>query len=412
MPRHAPLAERLRYLATFAEHAAFAAALRTGGHAGGRTRAAHDRLHVTFLSPFPPSQHGTVSRFSHWLPQLRGMGCEPDLLTPCSDAEFARFGHGDARADQRFYHACVRNQWVNIRRAAEADAVVLHRGLFPFSPWQRPTFEHELARRNPHIVYDFFDAIWLARQEANRLPSRPARWLNPADKIEQIMNLAAVVTVSNETLAQWARPRQRDVRIVPMLIDIDDYELRRHEPRSPVVLGWVGNRFQVSRLLSLAPALRRLAESREILVRVVSSEPLEIPGVPVECRTHPWSPDSDREDFADLDIGLLPLDDTGYDRGKSPFKLLQYAAAGLPVVATPVAIDQAIMPPGRAFLPARNEGEWFDSLTRLVDDVQLRDRLGQAARAAVQRHYSYAAYADAFLDALVTAAGWAAAPGA
>jgi glycosyltransferase involved in cell wall biosynthesis len=194
------------------------------------------------------------------------------------------------------------------------------------------------------------------------------------------------------------------VRVLPMLIDVDHYEPRTHEPRSPVVLGWVGNRFQVPRLLSLAPALRRLAETREILLRVVSSEPLEIPGVPVEYRTHPWSPMSDREDFSDLDIGLLPLDDTEYDRGKSPLKLLQYAAARLPVVATPVAIDESIMAAGREFLPARDEEDWYGALIQLIDDVQLRNRLGQAARDAVRRHYSYAAYAEEFLDVLMTAA--------
>jgi glycosyltransferase involved in cell wall biosynthesis len=192
-----------------------------------------------------------------------------------------------------------------------------------------------------------------------------------------------------------------------MLIDVDDYELRRHESRSPVVLGWVGNRFQLPRLLALAPALRRLAESREILLRVVSSEPLEIPGVPVECRTHPWSPQSDREDFADLDIGLLPLDDTSYDRGKSPLKLLQYAAAGLPIVASPVAIDLSIVQPGIAFLPATSEEEWFDALIKLVDDVETRQRLGGSAREAIRRHYSYAAFAQQFLDAVRTAAALA-----
>ena len=403
MAERAPLAERLRYLATFAEHAALAGLLRSTGRLPPR-RAPGEHLRVALLSPLPPFNHGTVSRFARWLPQLELMGVGAELLTPCTDAEFAAFGHGDAAADQRFYRACVRNQWHNVRRAVAADVIVMHRGLLPFSPWQRPNFERELARRNPQLVYDFFDAIWLARQEAAALPSRAGRWLNPADKIEQIMSLSRVVTVSNEHLAAWARTHHDDVRLLPMLIDVDDYERRRHEPRSPVVLGWVGNRFQVERLLALAPALRRLAQIRKIRLRVVSSQPLEIPGVAVECRTHPWSPATDRMDFADLDIGLLPMEETDYDRGKSPYKLLQYAAAGLPVVATPVAIDESVMPPGQAFLPASTEAEWLDALTRLVDDVALRARVGAAARAAVELHYSYAAYADAFLDTLVTAA--------
>jgi glycosyltransferase involved in cell wall biosynthesis len=397
--RRAPLSERLRYLLTFGEHAALAASLRSVP----RRKPSVDTgegLRATVLSPFPPCHHGTVSRFSHWAPHLRALGCELEILTPCSDREFAQFGQGDAVADQHFYRACLRSQRRNFRHAAAADVVVLHRGLLPFSPWQRPTFEREFSRVNPRIVYDFFDAIWLARQEASAQSSRIARWLNPADKVEQIMALSAVVTVSNEQLAEWARPRHRDVRIVPMLIEVDDYELRRHAQRSPLILGWVGSHYQLPRLLSLAPALRRLAAERDIVLRVVSSQSVAIEGVPIECRTHPWSPQTDREDFADLDIGLLPLKDSEHDRGKSPFKLLQYAAAGLPIVATPVAIDQEVMRPGMCFLPATTEQEWLETMVRLVDDVDLRARLGAEARATVRRHYSHAAYANEFLQAL------------
>jgi glycosyltransferase involved in cell wall biosynthesis len=336
---------------------------------------------------------------------LEGTGWHGEILTACSDDEFAGFDLGDSRADQRFFHACIRNQRVNMRRAATADVIFMHRGLFPFGPWQRPTFERQLARLNDHIVYDFFDAIWLPRQTANRQVSRTARWLHPADKIEEIIRLARVVTVSNERLAEWARPQHPDVRVLPMLIDVDDYELRHHGDHSPVVLGWVGNRHQLPRLASLAPALRDLSAKRDVLLRVVSSEPVEIAGVPVECHSHPWSPSTDRADFSGIDIGLLPLEDTPYARGKSPFKLLQYAAAGLPVVATPVAIDLSIMEPGRTFLPARNEHDWLEALLRLVDDVKLRHDLGMAAREAVQRHYSYVAYAQEFLNILQTASG-------
>jgi glycosyltransferase involved in cell wall biosynthesis len=139
-------------------------------------------------------------------------------------------------------------------------------------------------------------------------------------------------------------------------------------------------------------------------MRVVSSQRIQIEGVPIECRTRPWSPETDREDFADLDIGLLPLEDTEHDRGKSPFKLLQYAAAGMPIVATPVAIDQSVMKPGISFLPATTEQEWLEAMVRLVDDVDLRVRLGREARERVQRHYSHAAYSGQFLQALRAAA--------
>ena len=110
-----------------------------------------------------------------------------------------------------------------------------------FSPWQRPTFESLLARLNPHLVYDFYDAIWVLSQQASRQRSRLGRWLHPADKVEAIIRMARVVTVSNDTLAEFARNFSSDVRIVPMLLEPDDYEPRVHAERSPVVLGWMGS---------------------------------------------------------------------------------------------------------------------------------------------------------------------------
>jgi glycosyltransferase involved in cell wall biosynthesis len=360
---------------------------------------------VTLLSAYPPSHYGTVARFTRWVPHLERAGCEVEVLTPSTDAEWAAYEEGDPAAVGRYYRACIMNQWRNVRRAADADVAVLHRGLFPFSPWQRATFERLLARLNTRIVYDFYDAIWLQRREASEQPaSRLGQWLHPPDKIEQIIRLAGVVTVSNEPLAQFARQHHQDVRIIPMLLEPAEYEPREHHARSPVVIGWMGNRHQIPRLLSLGPALRTLAASRDIVLRVVAPQPVDIPGVHVESSTHAWSPQSEREDLAALDIGLLPLQDSEHDRGKSPLKLLQYSLAGLPVVATPVAIDTSVFPAGECFLAANDEHEWLDSMTRLVDDPVLRGRLGGAARAAVVENYSFGSHAQQFMDALMTAA--------
>lgn len=402
---------RARYLEVLGEHAALASGLRAM-RPRKRPAPPEDRpLRVVFLSAYPAGHYGTASRFTPWIPHLERQGVVAEILTPSTDAEFGAYGRGDADADIRFFRICVRNQWRNLRRAADADVVVLHRGLFPFSPWQRPTFERLLSRWHPHLVYDFYDAIWPARRRASQHPSRVARWLNPPDKIEQVIKLARVVTVANEPLAAFARPHHRDVRILPVLLEPGDFNPRRHEARAPVVLGWSGSGANVQRLRSLAPALQRLAATRNIVVRVASPEVVEIPGVHVVSDTRPWSPWLDREHLGALDIGLVPLDDTEVDRGKSPLKLLQYSAMGLAVVATPVAMDFEIMRPGDSFLPASSEDDWVGALTRLVDDVGLRQRLGAAARRVLVEHYSFERHLPAFMDILRTGAGRPAPPG-
>jgi glycosyltransferase involved in cell wall biosynthesis len=359
---------------------------------------------IVFLSAYPAAHYGTVARFTPWTPHLERLGCRVAILTPTSSEQFAAYGAGDVDADIRFFRACLRTQWRNIRRAARADAVVLHRGVFPFSPWQRPTFERLLARLNPRLVYDFYDTLWIDHRRKAVQPSRVARWLNPADKIEEIIRIARVVTVSNEPLAEFARLHHRDVRILPVMLEPDAFEPRRHENRSPVVLGWSGGRGNLGRLLALAPALQRLAANRDIVLRVRAPAAVEIPGVRIEPDTRPWSPEVDRENFAAMDIGLMPLEDTEIDRGKSPLKLLQYSAAGLAIVATPIAIDLSVMRPGESFLAATSEDEWVAAMTRLVDEPELRGRLGGMARKTLEEHYSFHRHASSFLDALRTAA--------
>lgn len=394
--------ERLRYLAYFVQHAALAAALRALPRPRGAPRT--ERLRAVFVSAYPPSHYGTVSRFTRWLPHLERAGIEAEVLTPATDEQWAAFETGDPAAVGRYYRATLANAWRNVRRARGADVVVLHRGIVPFSPWQRASFERRLTRLNPHLVYDFYDAIWLQRQDAHSgTSSRLARWLHPPDKVEEIISLSRVVTVSNEPLAEFARAHHTDVRIIPMLLETSDYDGIAAPGGSPPVLGWTGNRWQLPRLMSLAPALQELAQTREFVLRVVAAEKVEIAGVQVESLTHPWSPESEREDLAALDIGLLPLEDNAHDRGKSPLKLLQYSAARRPFVATPVGIDLELFKPGETFLPAANRDEWVAALARLIDDPQLRAGLGAAAREVVERNYSFAGWTPAFTDALRTA---------
>jgi glycosyltransferase involved in cell wall biosynthesis len=352
------------------------------------------------LSAYPPGHYGTVARLTRWIPHLAARGIEAEVLCPATDAEFAAFGHGDVAADYRYHRATLANRARQIPRAAAADAIVLHRGLLPFGPWQRPTFEHILARANPRLVYDYYDSIWEQRRIIHAAGGRVARWLNRADLVEAIARECAVVTAATSYLADFARPFHSDVRVLPMLLDPEACRPVRHGPRERLTLGWMGGRGNLRRLESIAPALAVAATRTPLRLVVVSGEPVEIAGVEVECRTHPWSVESEREDLAGFDVGLLPLFDDAEDRGKFPFKLLQYAAAGLPIVASPVAIDEAVFADGEAILYARGEADWAEAIARLAAAPALRASLGAAARRAVEEHYSFARHADAFAEML------------
>lgn len=352
-------------------------------------------LRVLFLSAYPPTHYGTVSRHSRWTPHLEKRGCVVTVLCPSTEEEFAGFGRGDVAADMRYLRAALRSRSRDLDQVDKHDVLVLHRALLPFSHWMRPTLERLMARLNPRVVYDFFDSIWVLRQKTHAASrSALARWLNPPDTVEEICRLARVVTVSSEYLAQVPRSIGADVRVVPMMLEPDEYRIKEHARSETVVLGWMGHRGNLRQLRTLEPALRRVARERRILLRVVAPDAIHMEGVPLACSSHPWSPETERRDLLSFDIGLLPLVDDEQTRGKSPLKLLQYSAAGLPIVASPVAIDQRVFVDGEAILFATNEDEWVAALLRLVDDVALRSRLGAAARRALEANYSFAAHAS------------------
>ena len=263
--------------------------------------------------------------------------------------------------------------------------------------WQRPTFERMLTRINPRLIFDFYDSIWLYRRKAHAAArGRLGRLLNPADAVEQICRAAAAVTVSSEPLAEFVRAAGAVPHLLPMVLAPESYPVRAAAERSPVVLGWMGSHYNLSRLRDIAPAIREAAKEVPLRLRVVSAAKLEIAGVEVESLTHPWSEASEREDLASFDIGLLPMEDSEVDRGKSPLKLLQYGAAGLPIVSSRVAVDPERFRDGEAILFADAHEDWTRAIVRLAMDVELRGKMGTAARRVVEEHYYFAANAPGF----------------
>jgi len=358
-------------------------------------------LKAAFFSAYPEGHYGTVSRLQSWVGPLAQEGVEVEVLCPSTAAEFAAFGKGDVAADRAYLEAVQANRLRQMERIGDFDVVFLHRGLFPYGPWQRPTFEKILARLNPRVIYDFYDSIWVYRQQGHAgARGRLGRWLNPPDLVESIAKTARAVTVSNGFLGDFARRSHPDVRLLPMVIDPGRFPSREPRTDDRVVLGWMGSGYNLKKLAAIAPALRAAAKEVYFILHVVSSEPTEIEGVEVDCLTHPFSAETEQSDLAAMDVGLLPLGDTVIDRGKSPLKLIQYGAAGLPIVASPSGVNDAHFGDGKAILLAGTEVEWTEALIRIVRDAELRMHLGRAARAVVEEHYSFAAWAKPFADLL------------
>jgi glycosyltransferase involved in cell wall biosynthesis len=276
----------------------------------------------------------------------------------------------------------------------DGDVVIVQRraDFFPVLGLERR------AARGHRLVYDVDDAVWHTRGAGgDRLAflkgsRRKAAWL--ASRADQVV-------AGNELLADWLSRYSSTVMVIPSLVDLDTAPLRSHEDRSKLVLGWIGSTTTAPFIRRLGDAFERVAAAlpdREVELRLVGSPPLELSGVSV--RAEPWSEETERACLEEMDIGVMPLPDTVFTRGKCAYKAVQYMASGVPVVADDVGITARVIGHGEAGLIATGADQWVDALVALGRDRGMRERLGGRARARVEKRYSVQAWAPTLARAI------------
>ncbi len=239
----------------------------------------------------------------------------------------------------------------------------------------------------PH-VFDFDDAVWVRYvSPANSYLS----YLRFPGKTATVCRLARHVMAGNPFLASYARQHNPRVTVVPTTIDLEKYRPRDRSPGAAPAIGWTGSYSSIQYMHLLRPVLERLARRHPFRVVIVGGTGFSADGVEVEHR--PWRSETEVEDLADIDIGVMPLADTEWERGKCGLKALQYMALGIPTVVSPVGVNQEIVSHGVNGLLAEDEDAWETGLERLLVDSELRGRLGNAGRETVERHYSAAVQA-------------------
>ena len=176
--------------------------------------------------------------------------------------------------------------------------------------------------------------------------------------------------------------------LIPTTIDTDLYRPERRRPRDDgtVTIGWTGSHSTARHLERLRPALTELAARQPFRLIVIGANTPPIPGAVVEARR--WSAETEVDDLSDVDIGIMPLPDDAWSRGKCGLKALQYMGLGIPAVVSPVGVNTEIVVDGVNGLIAGTDDEWIDRLVTLMNDAALRKKLGSAARESVEQRYS------------------------
>lgn len=287
-----------------------------------------------------------------------------------------------------------------VKLAQRYDAVLVYREMALLGP---AVHEVALARTGVPFILDFDDAIWMPNPTSPTDRGGNARfsWLRFPAKTAEIARRAAAVTVGNRYLAEWVRTHNPEVHVVPTTIDLERYAVQpRLEGEDPFVIVWMGS-FSTLRYLELVRApIERLARERPVEVRIVCDRPFE-PGYAGATMTFvKWTAANEARDIGAAHVGIMPLDDTPYSRGKCACKALQYMAAGRPCVVAPVGVNADIVKHEQNGLLATSDDDWYQALRRLADSRELRDRLATAGRQTVEEGFSAQASAAKFARAV------------
>jgi len=352
------------------------------------------RLHI--FAPHRPGRSPSQRyRLEQYLPALEQAGFTTTyafLWDAADDRVLYRRGHLLGKA-WILVKGIVR-RWKQVRRVRRDDIVLLHREAFMV---RGIFFEKALRRRAAWLIYDLDDAIWrMDVSEGNRNLS----WLKDPAKTDRLIAMADRVIAGNHYLADHARPLNAKTTVIPTVIDTSLYREVPSMDNDEVVIGWTGSHTSAAHLLAALPMLqevqRRFAD--RLSFRVISDGEPPLPGLRV--RYVRWNAATEVDDLAPIDIGIMPMPDDGWSRGKCGFKGLQYMGMGKAVVLADVGVNARIVQHGVNGFLARTDPDWQEALGRLISDADLRRRMGAEARRTVEQHWSLHAWTSTFLRQL------------
>jgi len=261
------------------------------------------------------------------------------------------------------------------KRCAEFDAVILHKKRLNI-------FDAYWLKRYPRkLIYDFDDAVMYDERRPDiNSPSRRRLFV-------RTIKLADLVIAGNEYLADHVRPHNQNVVVLPTGLQVKDYPAdTQKENDGKIRLVWIGSKSTLRYLYHIADALEEIGRRfPRAVLRIIADEFFDLRYLSVEKM--PWSLATQGEVLGQGDIGLAPLPDDPYTRGKCGFKILQYAAAGLPVVASPVGVNRTLVQEGITGFLAQDKNIWIDKISLLIENPDLRKNMGQAGQEAVGKNF-------------------------
>ncbi|MEK6334193.1 MAG: glycosyltransferase family 4 protein [Acidobacteriota bacterium] len=324
---------------------------------------------------------GQRVRIESWAEHLRAAGWTIDFY-PFEDEKLHEVLYQSAPARLKLTRlaSCYRERFKLLRQGPPSDLIFIFREAALIGP---AIMETMACRPGTPLIYDFDDPVFLPyRSPMNGWFSL----LKFPRKTHKLFRLSDRIIAINGLLADYARRFNPMVSVIPNCVDIERYRPGERSDRKDVRLVWIGSHSTMPNLETIVPVLRSLRNDPPVSLRVIGVGDVSMEGVETDVRQ--WSAETEVSDLQDCDIGLLPLLDHSWHPWKFFFKTIQYMAVGLPVVARRIGSNSEIIEDGVNGFLVETEAEWRDRLQQLIDNPELRRRMGEAARAKIVSQYS------------------------
>lgn len=351
-------------------------------------------MRILFWVPYPHEGASNRFRIEQYLPYLEKEGIFAVVHPFWNSAAFkVLYEKGNYFKKICFFILGVASRFLDIFQLSGYDVVFIHREAFPLGSC---FFESAVSFFRKPVIFDFDDAIFLPfTSPQNNFIEKYKR----PEKIAKIIELSSYIIAGNDYLAEFALRHNRNVSVIPTPVDLDKfYPISRHV-RGKVVVGWIGSVTTTDFLKKLKGVFAKVSERFPNVEFKIVGGNLNNGKIPaVVCV--PWSLDEEVGQLRSFDIGIMPMPDNEWTRGKCGFKAILYMSMAIPAVCSPVGMNKEIIKDGVNGFLAVDEGQWVEKLTLLIENAELRNRMGIEARKTVEERYSVKVNAPKFVAVL------------
>lgn len=350
-------------------------------------------MNILFLAPYPENESPSQRyRFEHYLPYLRQKDIDfayKPFLSLSAWKIF--FGPGNTIKKISGLVNGFFRRWLLMFTIGRYDFVFVHREVAPIGP---PIFEWIIAKLyGKRIIYDFDDAIWVPAASNHNKAAKYFKWFS---KVKTICRWSYKITAGNDYLADYALQYNNNVIVVPTVVDTEEVhnEIQDHAIARPAI-GWTGSFSTLKYIDIIVPVLQDLQNKYNFVFIVIADQD---PVLPLKnYQFIKWKKSSEADDLLKIHIGVMPLYDDVFSRGKCGFKAIQYMALGIPAVVSPVGVNSKIVDDAKNGFVCEHTAEWYEKLSLLLENAALRKEFGAEARKKIESGYSVMATRDIFL---------------